>query len=182
MQRKILIVCSLVLMTAEAAAQATWHNMQFGEAPDAVRSTLQQQNISVTASQDGTLKSNSDYFLALPGLLQPFPMLLNVHFDTNIRMSAVTLSLDVANMRGDLGVHGNSEVLATFAAEKLIGALSGRYGAPLYRSGACDTQLTTTSICTVSWRGQEQTIELEHSISANGPHLVVRYQPIATDL
>jgi hypothetical protein len=168
--------------TAGARAQTTWHNMQFGDSADTIRSTLQQQNISVTASQDGTLKSNSDYSLALPGLLQPLPLLLNVHFDANSRMSAVTLSVDVANMRGDWGVHGSSEVLATFAAEKLMSALSGRYGAPLYRSSACDTQETTALVCRISWRGESQTIELEHSLSANGPRVVVRYQPITNDL
>jgi hypothetical protein len=180
--RNLIFVLSIALATEVAQGQTTWHNMQFGESSDAIRATLQQQSISVTASRDGTLSSSSDYFLAIPGVVQPFPMQLKVHFDSNQRMNAVTLSLDIANMRGDWGVRGSSEVLATFAAEKLTGALSGRYGAPLYRSSPCDAEVTTATFCTITWRGQDQTIELEHSMSANGPRVVVRYQPLANDL
>jgi hypothetical protein len=181
--RRMLLILTFALLTNALYAQNTWGDLRFGQTRDNVRDVLSQQNISVTTSQDGTLRSDSDYSLWLPGLTQALPVVISVHFDTSSHLSDVTLSLDVAGMRGDWGVHADPETLSTFSAEKLTGALSGRYGAPLYRSSVCDSQPTNASpFCIVSWRGENQTVELQRSTSADGPRLLVRYQPLATNL
>lgn len=181
--RRFILVFTLALLTASLHAQGTWGGLHFGQTRDSVRDALSQQNISVTTSQDGTLRGDSDYALWLPGLTQALPMIISAHFDTSSHLSDVTLTLDVLNMRGDWGVHADPEALSTFSAEKLTGALSGRYGAPLYRSSVCDSQPTNASpFCIVSWRGENQTVELQRSTSTTGPRLLVRYQPLATNL
>jgi hypothetical protein len=181
--RRLFLISAFVISAATLQAQNTWGSLHFGQSRDSARDTLSQQNITVTTSQDGTLRSDSDHPLSLPGLAQPLPMIISVHFDTSGHLSDVTLSLDVANMRGDWGVHADPETLSTFSAEKLTGALSGRYGAPLYRSSVCDSQPTNASpFCIVSWRAENQTVELQRSTSATGPRLLLRYQPLATDL
>jgi hypothetical protein len=183
MRRLPLLALVLPLFPLGLFAQTTWHGLEFGQPRDAVRAQLSSQSIASDVSQDGTLKSTGDYLLPIPGLSQPFPMLANFYFDASSKLSTITLLVDIPGMRHDWSALGGDEALATFAAEKLTGALSGKYGAPLYRSSVCDSQLTApAAFCIVSWRGPDQTIELERASTPRGPRIIVRYQPLATDL
>ncbi len=172
----------LLCLTTAASAQATWHELHFGQPRDDVRTQLIAQKIDVSTSPEGTLQSAADYELAIPGLRYAVPMQLNVHFDNQAALSDVTLALDLRGMRRYWASLGTDDVLFNFAAEKLIGALSGRYGTPIYNSSNCDTPLKPDSYCIVSWRGNGQTVELERASTANGLRLLIRYQPLAADL
>jgi hypothetical protein len=177
-----IIVLTCLIATTSASAQATWRGLHFGESLDEVRTQLTAQNMPVATSQEGALQATSDYDLAIPGLRYAFPMRVTFHFDDSAKLADVTLALDLPGMRRYWAAIGSDEALSTFAAEKLMGALSGRYGTPLYRSTACDADTKTPSFCIVSWHATEQTVELERGTSARGMRLLVRYQPLATDL
>jgi hypothetical protein len=181
MRLVLLFLCSLAI-TASASAQNTWQNLHFGEPTDSVRSQLATQNIAVATSPEGTLQSTADYQLPIPGLSNTFPMQVNVHFDTQSNLSDVTLALDLLGMRRYWGTVGPDEAIYNFASEKLMGALSGRYGAPIYSSNDCSEPLKPGSYCIVSWHGTDQTIELERALSSRGLRLLIRYQPLVTAL
>ncbi len=182
MYRSLLIVVAFTAAATGATAQTTWKGLHFGELREDVRRQLAAQNIAVATSQEGSLQTISDYDLSVPGLRYPFPMLVSFHFDDASNLADVTLSVDLPGMRRYWAAIGPEEALANFAAEKLTGALSGRYGTPLYRSTACDAETKLPSYCIVSWHGAEQTIELERGTNAKGLRLLIRYQPLATDL
>ena len=182
MRLPLLLVLSLATATTAASAQTTWQGLHFGESRDDVHTQLTAQNLPVGTSQDGSLQSNTDYELPLPGLRHTFPMLVNFHFDDNATLADITLSLDLSGMRRYWAAVGSDEALSSFAAEHLTTALSGRYGAPLYRSTTCDAEPKQGSSCVVSWHGTDQTVELEHLSTPNGPRLLIHYQPLATAL
>jgi hypothetical protein len=183
MRRSLLLAVSLAIATAAASAQTTWHNVHFGESRDDVRSQITAQNMPLSTSQDGTLQSNTDYELALPGLRHTFPMLVSFHFADDATLTDVTLALDLPGMKRYWAAIGPDEALLNFAAEHLTGALTSIYGAPLYRSTACDADPKQPSpFCILSWRGADQTVEIERSAGTHGQRLLIRYQPLATDL
>jgi len=183
MRRSLLLALTLTLATSAASAQNTWHGLHFGESRDDVRAQLTAQNMPSTSSQDGTLQANADYDLLLPGLRYPFPTIVSVHFDDRAALADITLSLDLPGMRRDWAALGSDDALLHFAAEHFTAALSGRYGAPLYSSNSCNIEpKQPSSFCIVSWRGTDQTIELENALTPRGSRLLIRYQPLATDL
>jgi hypothetical protein len=178
-----ILVFSCIAAATTASAQTTWKGLHFGESREDVRAQLTAQSFTVEATQDGSLQSTADYELAVPGLRHTFPMIASFQFDDNLALADITLSLDLAGMRRYWATVGPEDALMNFAAEKLTGALSGRYGAPIYRSTACDAELKQNpGFCIVSWRGSEQTVEMERAASAKGLRLLIRYQPLATDL
>ncbi len=180
---RLVLLLALSLVSASACAQSTWHNLHFGQSRDDVRAQLSAQNMPVETSQEGTLQSTTDFELALPGLRYTLPMLASFHFNDAAQLSDVTLTLDLAGMHRYWATLGSDDTLLAFATEHLTSAISGRYGAPIYRSPACDTDpKTQPSFCLFSWHGTEQTIEMERHASARGPRLLIRYQPLATDL
>jgi hypothetical protein len=181
--RLLPLVLCLTAATATASAQATWHSLHFGESHDAVSAQLTNQNMPSTTTQDGTLQLNTDFEEFLPGLRYAIPMIVSVHFDSNSALTDVTLSLDVPSMHHYWTSIGSDDALLHFAAEHFTSAISGRYGAPLYTSNACDIEPKQPStFCIISWRSTDQTIELERSVTSKGPRLLIRYQPLATDL
>ena len=182
MRRAVFVVLACIASTAGASAQNTWKGLHFGESRDDVRNQLAAQSITVETAQDGTLQATKNYELTIPGLRYPFPMLASFHFDDASDLADVTLALDLPAMRLYWAAIGPEDALANFAAEKLTGALSGRYGTPLYRSTACDAETKQPAFCIVSWPGSGQTIELERGTSPKGLRLLVRYQPLANDL
>jgi hypothetical protein len=173
----ILLLC---LATATASAQQTWGGVHFGQSRDAVQAQLNNQNLPVESAPSDALQTNSDYPLPLPGLLYPIPMMANFHFDTNSKLDAVVLSLDLPAMRHDWASIGSDEALYNFAADKLSFALAGQYGAPIFTSPTCSVATETPTPCTIQWHGTNQVIQLE-SIPT-GRHLRIRYLPIATAL
>jgi hypothetical protein len=178
-----LFLTLILAATTTAAAQSTWHGVHFGESRDDVRTQLTAQNLPVEASQEGTLQSNTDYELPIPGLRHTFPMFVSFHFDDNNALADVSLTLDVPGMHRYWAIIGSDESLFNFAEEHLIGALSGLYGTPLYRSSACDAEPKQPApVCIYSWRGSDQTVQLERLTTPRGQRLVIRYQPLATDL
>jgi hypothetical protein len=184
--RLLPLVLSLAAATATASAQTTWHNLHFGESRDDVTNQLTNQNMPSTSTQDGNLQANSDYDLYLPGLRYPLPMIVTVHFDDHAALTDITLALNLTSARRSLPSTpstSSDDALLHFAAEHFTAALSGRYGPPLYSSNSCDTEAKQAStFCIVSWRTADQTIELERTITLKGPRLLIRYQPLATDL
>jgi hypothetical protein len=173
----------LALATAAASAQTTWHNVHFGESRDVVRAQITAQNVPLSTAQDGSLQSNTDYELALPGLRHTFPMLVAFHFDDAATLTDITLTLDLPGMKRYWSTLGPDEALLNFAAEHLTAALSSIYGTPLFHSAACDADPKQPSpFCMLSWRGNNQTVEIERSTTPHGPRLLIRYQPLATDL
>ena len=179
--RLALILC--LAATASASAQTTWHNLHFGQSRDAVTAELTNQNMPSTSSDDGTLQVSTDFEELLPGLRYPLPLIVTVHFNANSALSDVTLALDLPAARHYWSSIGSDEALFNFAAEHFTGALSGRYGAPLFSSNSCDGEPKQAStFCIISWRGAEQTVEMERSVTAKGPRLLIRYQPLAGDL
>ncbi len=180
---RLALLIAIAAASTAASAQTTWHNVHFGESRDDVRSQITAQNMPLSTSQDGTLQANSDYELALPGLRYTFPMLVSFHFDKAAALTDVTLALDLSGMKHNWATIGTDEALINFAAEHLTGALSSIYGTPLYRSTACDTDAKQASaFCILSWRGNNQTVEIEHSNTSHGQRLLIRYQPLASDL
>jgi hypothetical protein len=179
---RLLLLLLLCFATAtSASAQTTWHGLHFGESRDDVRSQLAAQNMPVETSPDGALQTNTDYNLPLPGLLYPFPMVANLHFDTNSLLADVTLTLDLPAMRRDWASLGSDQALYNFADDQLTFALAGLYGAPLYSSVPCNVIAETASFpCTILWRGNQQSIELERLSS--GRRLRIHYLPLATGL
>lgn len=183
MRPSLLLALYLTAATTAASAQATWHGLHFGDSRDNVRDHLTAQNLPVEASQEGTLQSNADYELSIPSLRHTLPMQLSFHFDDNNALADITLALDLPGMKRYWAAIGSDEALFNFAEEHLIGALSGLYGAPLYRSRACDAEPKQPSpVCILSWHGDQQTIQMERQLTPHGQRLVIRYQPLATDL
>jgi hypothetical protein len=182
-RRSLLLALCLTAATTAASAQATWRGVHFGESRDDVRSQITAQNMPLSTSQDGTLRTNTDYDLALPGLLHPFPMVVSFHFDDPSTLTDVTLALDLPGMHRYWSPIGADEAILNFAAEHLTSALSSIYGTPLYRSSACDADPKQPSpFCILTWRGKDQTIEIERSSGTHGQRLLIRYQPLATGL
>ena len=117
------------------------------------------------------------------GLRHTFPMQLSFHFDDNAALTDVTLTLDVPGMRRYWAAVGPDEALFDFAEEHLTAAVSSLYGAPLYRSGACAAEPKQPSpVCLLTWRATDQTVLMERQPSPHGQRLVIRYQPLPTDL
>ena len=176
--RTIFLASALLLATSATQAQATWHNLQFGDTRDNIRAKLNAEGIPTEVSQEGTLQATGDYDIFLPGLSHTLPLLTSYHFTPAGTLMDVTLTLDLPAMRRLWSDAPVADDLADFAAQHLGGALAGRYGAPLYRSPSCDTPGKEPSTCVVFWNGPEQSIALEH----RGPLVFVRYQMLATDL
>jgi hypothetical protein len=176
---RIAAAFGLAFCTSLCSAQTTWKGLHFGEQRQDVRTDLHAQGLDVELSQENSLQSTADYELALPGLLHTLPMRANFHFDDHDQLADINLVLDVAGMRRYWAVLGPDEALMNFAEEKLLEALSGRYGAPLYRSPDCEK---AAAACMVYWRGQDQVVEMERGPGAHGSRLMVRYQPLATEL
>jgi hypothetical protein len=173
----------LALATATASAQGTWRGLHFGESRDSVNAQFTNLNMPSTTSQDGSVQVNADYELPLPGLRYPFPMIVTAHFDDHGGLSDVTLALDLSSAHHYWANIGSDEALLNFAAQHFTSAISGRYGAPLFTSNACDAEpKQPPTFCIVSWSSPSQTIEIERAITARGPHLLIRYQPLASDL
>jgi hypothetical protein len=179
----LLLVLSLAAATSAASAQSTWQGLHFGQSRDDVRAQITAQNMPVSTSQDGALQSNTDYELVLPGLRHTFPMVASFHFNDDTLLADITLSLDLPAMDRFWSGVGTHEAILNFAAEHLTSALSSIYGAPLYRSAACDAEPKPASpFCILTWRGNAQTVEIERSAGPHGPRLVLRYQPLAAGL
>lgn len=172
----------IALCTVAAHAQATWKGLHFGQSREQVRAELAAQNIATETSQEGSLQTTADYDLFLPSLAHTLPFHVSFHFTDAGGLMDVSLTLDLLGMRRYWSILGPDEAMIHFAGEHLAGALSGRYGAPLYHTPSCEPDAKQNSICIVSWRGAEQTVELERLPSPRGPRLVVRYQMLATDL
>jgi hypothetical protein len=183
--RTLLTLTLLAVATAAHAQQppvSTWHGLRFGDTRDQVRAQLNAQHIPVETSQEGALQSTTDYDLFLPGLRYTLPLLSSYHFTDAGTLMDVTLTLDLAAMRHNWSSLGTDDAMTRFASEHLAGALAGRYGAPLYRSPACDADAKEPATCAYFWNGPDQSILLERSPSPHGPHLMLRYQMLATDL
>ena len=181
--RLIPLALFLAAATAAASAQTTWHNLQFGQSRDAVTAQLNNQNMPSSVSQDGSVQANADYELLLPGLRYPLPVIVTAHFDANANLADVTLTLDIPSARRYWPAITSDDAMFHFAAEHFTAALSGRYGAPLFSSNACDPAAKESpTFCLVSWGHPNQTIELERSVTSKGPRLLIRYQPLASDL
>jgi hypothetical protein len=172
-----ILACTLAL---PASAQLTWKNLHFGQSRDEARAQLTTQNIAVQNTPDGSLQSTADYELPIPPLQHTFPMVASFHFDDAGQLAEVTLALDVPAMRRYWGTLGTDDALFTFAEEKLITALTGRYGTALYRTPTCDSDPKQS--CTSLWRGPDQSIVLDRLTTPRGPRLIIRYQPLATDI
>jgi hypothetical protein len=178
---RVLPILLLCLAAATASAQTTWANLHFGQSRDAVQSQLTNQSLAIESIPDGSLQTNSDYPIALPGLLYPIPMMVTFHFDAGSRLDSVALSLDLPAMRHDWASLGSDEALYNFAADKLALALAGQYGAPILTSPACNVAAETpTPACTTQWHGNAQVIQLENI--PGGRHLHIRYLPLAASL
>jgi hypothetical protein len=174
----------LILAATTASAQTTtWHGLHFGQSRDDVRTQLADQNTPAETSPDGALQTNTDLALTLPGLLNPIPITANLHFDAATTLADVTLTLDLPAMHRDWASLGTDQALFAFATDQLTLSLAGIYGPPAYTSANCTaTTEALTSACTILWRGNQQSIELERLPTHNGPRLRILYLPLATDL
>lgn len=178
---RLALLLSLCLAATSASAQTLWSGLHFGQSRDAVQAQLTNQNLPVGSTAGGSLQTNSDYPLPLPGLANPIPMVVTFHFDANSNLADISLSLDLPAMRHDWASIGADDALYSFAADKLSLALSGNYGAPTFSSPACNVAAELlTSPCTIQWRTSGQVIQLERV--PNGRHLRVEYLPLATAL
>jgi hypothetical protein len=177
----LLLACTLT--AAAAPAQTTWHNLHFGQSRDEVRAQLSTQNLSLQTTPDNSLQTAADYDLNLPGLQHPLSMIATFHFSDAGTLADVTLAVDLPAVRRYWAPLGSDDVIVSFVSEKLAIALSGIYGTAIYRSPSCDVSPTPApAFCTSVWHAQDQTIELDRPISPRGPRLLIRYQPLATDL
>ena len=178
---RLALLLSLCLAAASASAQTLWSGLHFGQSRDAVQAQLTNQNLPIESIASGSLQTNNDYPLPLPGLQYPIPMMVTFHFDTNSNLADISLSVDLPAMRHDWASIGTDDALYSFAADKLSLALSGNYGAPTFSSPACNiaAELLTTP-CTTQWRTSGQVIQLERV--PNGRHLRIDYLPLATAL
>ena len=178
---RLALLLSLCLAVTSASAQTLWSGLHFGQSRDAVQAQLTNQNLPIESTANGSLQTNSDYPLPLPGLQYPIPMMVTFHFDTNSHLVDIALSLDLPAMRHDWAAVGTDEALYNFAADKLSFALAGNYGAPTFSSPACNvaSELLTTP-CTIQWRTSNQVIQLERI--PTGRHLRIEYLPPAAAL
>lgn len=182
--RNSLTLAVLVALSTAVQAQSvtTWHGLRFGDTREQVRAQLNAQHIPTETSQEGALQSTSDYDLFLPGLRYTLPMLSSYHFTDAGTLMDITLTLDLTAVRRSWSSLGSDEAITRFLSDHLAGALAGRYGAPLYRSPSCDADAKEPATCAYFWNGPQQSILLERSSSAHGPHLLLRYQMLAGDL
>ncbi|MGA8938609.1 MAG: hypothetical protein WB439_05525 [Acidobacteriaceae bacterium] len=169
------LVLSLCFAAAAACAQSPWPaGVSLGDSRDNVRIALDRDNLPAGSTPDGSLQTNSDYPVSLPGLRYPIPMMLTFAFDTNSRLAEMTLSLDLPAMRRDWAAVGSDEALYNFAADKLAFALAANHGAPIFSSPSCNS--ATDAPCTIQWREINRlTIQLERI--PNGHHLRIHYLP-----
>ncbi|MDE1162733.1 MAG: hypothetical protein PW792_12405 [Acidobacteriaceae bacterium] len=180
---RLALAVALLSMSGFAHAQATtWHNLHFGETRDQVRTDLTAQGIPVESSAEGALQSTSDYDLFLPGLTNTLPLRSSYHFTPNGGLMDVTLTLDLPAMRRNFAELASDDALIRFASDAMAGALAGRYGAPIYRSPACEGESKEANTCAIFWNGSEQSILLERTASPRGQHLLLRYQMLTSDL
>jgi len=178
---RLALLLSLCLAATSVSAQTLWSGLHFGQSHDAVQAQLTNQNLPVESTANGSLQTNNDYQLPLPGLQYPIPMMVTFHFDTNSNLADISLSVDLPAMRHDWASVGTDDALYSFAADKLSLALAGNYGAPTFNSPACSVASELlTAPCTIQWRTSGQVIQLERV--PNGHHLRIEYLPLATAL
>lgn len=178
---RLTLLLLLCFAATSASAQTLWRDLHFGQSRDGVQAQLTNQNLPVETTADGSLQTNNDYQLPLPGLAYPIPMMVTFHFDTNAHLVDIALSLDLPAMRHDWASIGTDEALYNFAADKLSFALAGNYGAPTLTSPACNVASELlTAPCTIQWRTSTQVIQLERI--PTGRHLRIEYLPFAVAL
>lgn len=170
----------LLLCTASASAQTTWHGLRFGESHDQIVSQLTTQNMPVESTPDGNLQANTDVELPLPGLHYPVPMVATFHLDANSNLADIDLSLDLHDMRRYWAALGPDAALFNFASEQFTLSLAGLYGTPIYTSPGCNIVSETPPPCTILWHGDNQSIALERTPADH--HLSIHYLPIANSL
>lgn len=166
----------LLSLAATAASAQTWGGVTLGQSRDAIQSQFNNANLPVESLSDGDLQTNNDNAISLPGLLYPLPMMATFHFDTNSRLAETTLSLDLPAMRRDWASLGSDEALFNFAADKLVLALAGQYGPPVFSTYSCSAE-PITAPCTLQWNEKNipQVIQLERI--PTGFHLRIHYLP-----
>jgi hypothetical protein len=170
------LLLALCIAATSASAQ-TWNTLNFGQSRDSVQSQLTNQNIPVESTPDGSLQTNSDYPVTVPGLAYPLPMMVTMHFDAASHLAGISLALDLPAMRHDWPSLGSDEALYNFAADKLSLALAGNYGAPIFTTPSCTAEAAP---CTLEWRNTLQVIQLERI--PTGRHLYITYLPFAPTL
>ena len=165
-------------------AQTTWKGLQFGQPRAAARAQLESQSIAAENTLEGALQSTSDYDLYLPGFTRALPLKVDLRF-VDDHLTDVNLSLDVAAMRHNFPELGDEASLLTFAATRLTGVLTAKYGTPIARDASCDTVAAslvkhTAPACVTLWRGEHQAIGLNWFDHTG--RLSIRYEMLTTDL
>jgi hypothetical protein len=165
-----------------ATAQATWNGLRFGMSVKEAQDVMAAKGASMVASDPQTLKSSGDYDLQFSGTAYPFPLTIELRFDS-AGLSMIVLRLDVQEYR-----KRKPDIPSDSEAGWLFGSVSyntlvEKYGNPLKQEGDCRPMPSSpswTTGCSADWRTGGQIIGFVVGPSKNT--VLIEYQPQPTQL
>jgi hypothetical protein len=142
------------------------------------------KGISMVATDAQTLKSGHDFDLQFSGTAYPFPLIVELHFDT-AGLSVVDLRLDVQEYRKRKpNIPSDSEAVWLFSSVG-YNSLIEKYGNPMRQEDDCTPLPSSPSWetgCSADWRVDGQIIGyVVNAISAEKTALI-EYKPQPTQL
>jgi hypothetical protein len=172
-------------LAATSHAQTTWKGLHFGQSRDDVRNALAAQHVDVETSQEGSLQSDTDYQLFVPGLRHTLPFRTDLRFTDAGGLMDITLWLDLRALRENYPEYRTDDTLLGFAADKLTRSLTDIYAAPVTTTSECDADPTTLAKpqpigCTINWHSPAQSVSIDWL--THPTHLFIRYQMLSPDL
>jgi hypothetical protein len=177
----MLVVFLLSLIPRLTTAQTTWNGLRFGMSIKEAQDVMAAKGTSMAASDPQTLKSSGDYDLQFSGTAYPFPLTIELRFDS-AGLSMIVLRLDVQEYRKRKPELSDQFAVWLFGSAS-YNALMEKYGKPVTQESDCHplpSSPSWTTGCSADWRTDGQLIGFVVGPSQNT--VLIQYRPQATQL
>jgi hypothetical protein len=166
-----------------ATAQTTWNGLRFGMSIKEAQDAMGTKKIKMVPGDPQMLKSAIDYDIQFPGTAYPFPLIVELHFDS-AGLSMVDLQLDVQEYRRRKpGLSSDNEAAWLFGSVS-YNALVEKYGNPMRQEDDCQPMPSSPSWntgCSAEWRADGQSIGFVVTPSSS-TGVLIEYKPQPTQL
>lgn len=177
----MLVVFLLSLALGLATAQATWNGLRFGMSVKEAQGYMAAKGTTMTASDSQALKSSNDYDLQFSGATYPFPLTVELRFDS-AGLSMIVLRLDVQEYRRRKPELSDQFAVWLFGSAS-YDVLMEKYGKPVTQDSDCHPLPSSPSWvtgCSADWRTDGQVIGFVVDPSQNTA--LIEYRPQPTQL